>query len=57
MTQRDYLIHMLFEEFSANGGTFISQDTDLLFKQVFWNETDTCNRDVFDRLLNIKRLR
>ena len=54
MTERNYLIHMLYEEFMANGGAFISQDTDLLFKQVFWNDTDQCNRDVFDRLLNIK---
>jgi hypothetical protein len=47
------LLHILYEEFLANGGTFNSMESDVRFKQAFWKETDVSNRQVFERLMFI----
>ncbi len=44
------LLFLLNEEFTANGGTFISMETDILFKRLFWSPHDISNRACLDRL-------
>lgn len=44
------LLFLLEEEHYANGGTFASMETDILFKRFFWGEETTKHSEVFDRL-------
>jgi hypothetical protein len=44
------LLFLLEEEFTANGGTFASMETDILFKRWYWGESTTKHGEVFDRL-------
>ena len=44
------LLFLLEEEHCANGGTFASMETDILFKRFFWGEETTKHGEVFDRL-------
>ena len=47
------LLRIMYEEFTANGSTFISMESDIWFKQAFWTETDVSNQQVFERLLDL----
>ena len=44
------LLFLLEEEFTANGQTFASMETDILFKRWYWGESTTKHTEVFDRL-------
>jgi hypothetical protein len=44
------LLFLLEEELIANGNTFASMETDILFKRWFWGESTTKHSEVFDRL-------
>ena len=44
------LLFLLEEEHCANGGSFASMETDILFKRFFWSEETTKHSEVFDRL-------
>ena len=44
------LLFLLEEEHCANGGTFASMETDILFKRFFWGDETTKHSEVFDRL-------
>lgn len=41
----------MHEEYMANGGTFVSMESDIWFKRAFWSEKDTCHNDCFERLI------
>lgn len=44
------LLFLLEEEYTANGQTFASMETDILFKRWYWGESTTKHSEVFDRL-------